>query len=424
MNKISLPKINLSKKQIILISISAFILLASVSISAISRNNTEEEKNNTVNVNREERQDGYADDTQEALSSTWQKVYSTETEPKILVYGEVSDNPYGEGSQSLSLTEKCEYEDKDTEENTYTLGTTPIEVKNHCMLNLAYQADLSETVDTLTAYFVLPDNSLIALSSNDFPSIQINIFDHETRIVQLTGFAYYRISPQEKGNIFTVNLPLYSQVFTAIGTELFAEIGLTDTSDSQYGFSEGEYAGGFFLYDGEGNISKRGNSEVLQTMNSSDDTNVYYNKLVNFVAEKVPLFSDALDLLERGDFLENQKTLSEKYGFGNFSKFTTDTLKAFVYDHTEDLYTQTVTNVEQMKAEEDAKWEEMQNDDDDDTSSGDSSSGSSSDMCYSSGASYQLCRMALDLNNGSAYMSGSQCCLVSTVSEPELVPVY
>jgi hypothetical protein len=423
MKKLSFPKINLTKKQIIIISISAFILLASISISAILKNDTEG-GNNTVNINREERQEGYADDTQEALSSTWQKIYSTETEPKILVYGEISDNPYGEGSQSLSLTEKCEYEDKDTEENTYTLGTAPIEVKNHCILNLAYQADLSETVDTLTAYLVLPDNSLIALSSNDFPSVQINIFDNEIRIVQLTGSAYYRISPKEYGDIFTVEIPLFSQIFTATGTEIFAEVGFTQEANSQYGFNEWEYAGGFFLYDGEGNISKRGSSEVLQTMNSSDDTNVYYNKLVNFVAEKVPLFSDTLDLLGRGDFLENQKTLSEKYGFGNFSEFTTDTLKAFVYNHVEDVYTQTVTSVEQMKAEEDAKWEEMQNDDDDDTSSGGSSSGSSSDMCYSSGASYQLCRMALDLNNGSAYMSGSQCCLVSTVSEPELVPVY
>ena len=96
MKKLSFPKINLTKKQIIIISISAFILLASISISAILKNDTEG-GNNTVNINREERQDGYADDTQEALSSTWQKIYSTETEPKILVYGEISDNPYGEG---------------------------------------------------------------------------------------------------------------------------------------------------------------------------------------------------------------------------------------------------------------------------------------------------------------------------------------
>lgn len=424
MNKLSFPKINLTKKQIIIVSVSAFILIASVLTYVISRNNMGGGENDTINVNREERQEGYADDTEEALSSTWQKAYSTETDPKILVYGETSDSPYSNETSSLTLTEVCEYEDKDTEENTYTLSSTPIEVNNHCLLNLAYTVDSSETVDALAAYIVLPDNSLIALDSNGFPSIQVNIFDHETRIVQLTGSAYYRISPKENSDIFTVEIPLFSQLFTATGTEIFAEVGFTQEANSQYGFNAWEYAGGFFLYDGEGKISKRGSSEILQSMNSDDNTNIYYNRLVNFAAEKVLLLSDTLDLLGTGDFLENQKTLSEKYGFGNFSEFTTDTLKAFVYDHTEDLYAQTVTSVEQMKAEEDAKWEEMQNDDDDDTSSSGSSSGSSSDMCYSSGASYQLCRMALDLNNGSAYMSGSQCCLVSTVSEPELVPVY
>ena len=55
-------------------------------------------------------------------------------------------------------------------------------------------------------------------------------------------------------------------------------------------------------------------------MNSNDDTNVYYNtlSLTKFIVEKVPSTTDELDILGRGDFLGNQKTLSEKYGSGNF----------------------------------------------------------------------------------------------------------
>lgn len=397
MNKLTLPKINLTKKHIILISATLFILLASVSIYLIFKNNrTEEENNHIVNINREEENKGYADDTQEARTETYQKIYSTETEPKILVYGEISDNPYGEGSSSLNLIEKCEYEDKEAEENTYTLGTTPIEVKNHCILNLTYQADLSETVDTLTAYLVLPDNSLIALSSNDTPSIQINIFDHEIRVVQQTGFAYYRISPKENKDIFTIEMPLYSQIFTATGTEVYAELGFNQESDSLYGLNEGEYSGGFFLFDGAGNITKRGSNEILGNMSSDDDTNVYYNtlSLTKFIAEKVPSATDELDILGRGDFLGNQKTLSEKYGSGNFSKFTRDTLKAFVNDHVEDIYTETVANVEKMNAEENAEWEEMQNDEDASASNSSNSKCSgitSIDSCYAQGVTGMGC---------------------------------
>ncbi|GEM_PF-3172468 len=395
MKKITFPKINLTKKQIVLISVSVFILLAFIFI-ILENNKTEEEKNHIVNINREDQQEGYADDTQEALSETWQKAYSTETEPKILVYGETADNPYGEGSKSLILTEKCEYEDKKTEENTYSLSSTPVEIGNHCILNIKYKVDPSETVDALTAYFVLPDNSLIALNSNDSPSIQINIFDHETRVVHMGGFAYYRISPKENNDIFTINMPLYSQLFTATGTEVYAELGFNQESESLYGLSKGEYSGGFFLFDGAGSITKRGSSEILGNMNSDDNTNVYYNTLPNttFVAERVPSVTDALDILGRGDFLENQKSLSKEYGFGNFNEFTTSTLKTFVSGHIENVYAQTVKSVKQMDAKENAEWEEMQNDDD--TSVGNSSGGKCSgitsiDSCYAKGVTGMGC---------------------------------
>lgn len=396
MKKITFPKINLTKKQIVLISVSVFILLAFIFI-ILENNKTEEENNQIVNINREDQQEGYADDTQEALSETWQKAYSTETEPKILVYGETADNPYGEGSKSLILTEKCEYEDKKTEENTYTLNSTPVEIGNHCILNIKYTVDPSETVDALTAYFVLPDNSLIALNSNDSPSIQINIFDHETRVVHMGGFAYYRISPKENNDIFTINMPLYLQLFTATGTEVYAELGFNQESESLYGLNKGEYSGGFFLFDGAGRITKRGSSEILGNMNSDDNTNVYYNTLPNttFIAERVPSVTDALDILGRGDFLENQKSLSKEYGFGNFNEFTTSTLKSLVSDHIENVYAQTVKSVKQMEAKENAEWEEMQNDDDD-TSGGNSSSGKCSgiisiDSCYAKGVTGMGC---------------------------------
>ena len=174
----------------------------------------------------------------------------------------------------------------------------------------------------------------------------------------MNSLAYYRISPQEDSHIFTVELPLLSRIFTATGTELYAEMGFTEGSFPQYDLDEGNYAGGFFLYEGSGNIRKTGSTEILESMDSNDNTNIYYGflSLTTFQTEAISLVTDTLDIVGRADFLTNQKTWSEKYGFGNFSSFTTDTLKAFVYEHTEDVYAKTVSKVEEMKAEENRKW--------------------------------------------------------------------
>ena len=399
MKKLTMPKISLTRKQIILISSALFLVLASVIVYAVLKNPTRE--NNTQQTNIQENTgEGYAE-SEKTESSSWQKAYSTETDPKILVYGEIADNPLGTEPYTIDLTEKCEYEDKETEESTYVLGSTPIEVRNHCILTLSHTVDPTETQDTLTAYLVLPDNSVISLSSNGFPTMQVNIYEKETRIVQMNSLAYYRISPQEDSHIFTVELPLLSRIFTATGTELYAEMGFTEGSFPQYDLDEGNYAGGFFLYEGSGNIRKTGSTEILESMDSNDNTNIYYGflSLTTFQTEAISLVTDTLDMVGRADFLTNQKAWSEKYGFGNFSSFTTDTLKAFVYEHTEDVYAKTVSKVEEIKAEENRKWEEMQDDDDNySSSSGSSSTGSSSssESCYAKGsASYQLfCQMS------------------------------
>lgn len=414
MKKLTIPKIHLTKKQIVLVS----AVVLAIIVSSILKNQGKEDAADQSGIQeniQENTGEGYANDADETVQyNTFQKIYSTETEPKILVYGEISDDPYGEGSKSIDLTEKCQYEDKEAEENIYTLGSTPIEVKNHCILSFEYQVDLSETVDTLTAYIVLPDDSLVAVSSKGGPSVQVNIFEHETRIIQQNGFAYYRISPQENNDIFTVELNTLSQIFTATGTELYAESGLTLESFPQYELDEeNNFVSGFFLYDGSGYVRARGSNEILQTMSSDDNTSTYFSvlSLVTYKPEKLPLLTDALDSLDRGDFLNNQKAWSEKYGLGNFSSFTTDTLKAFVYDHTEDVYAKTVTNVEKMKEEENRKWEEMQADDDDYTSSSGSystGSSSSSEQCYAKGtATYQLFCVAS--NQGT--IKNGKCCI-------------
>lgn len=199
MKKLTMPKISLTRKQIILISSALFLVLASVIVYVVLKNPTRE--NNTQQTNIQENTgEGYAE-SEKTESSSWQKAYSTETDPKILVYGEIADNPWGTEPYTIDLTEKCEYEDKETEESTYVLGSTPIEVRNHCILTLSHTVDPTETQDTLTAYLVLPDNSVISLSSNGFPTMQVNIYEKETRIVQMNSLAYYRISPQEDSHI-------------------------------------------------------------------------------------------------------------------------------------------------------------------------------------------------------------------------------
>ncbi len=416
MKKFTLPKLNLTKKQIVIISSSVLLLAAIVLVLVLVLKKPNSTKSLAQTIDRSNSAGlELADDSATAKSSTsLQTAYATKDGTKIKVYGETVKKLYDKGNNAIQMTESCQYEGTDKEEETtYTLGTEPVEVNNHCKLTFPVVFDASETVNTLTAYILLPDNSLISVSSNNSSSLQINIYKNETRIVQVTGEAYYRIAPQGNNKIFTVQM--MNLIFTATGTEIYTEEGFGTTANSTFGISKGDLTGGFFLYDGSGNLTKRGSNDVIQKMSSSDDTSTYYFSYMKFFAEKIPGVTDALDVLGRGDFLTNQKALSEKYGFGKFKEFTTDKLEAFIYNHISDTQALSVTNVEKKYKEINDEWEALK---EKNSSSKNNSSSSSDDTCVSSGAEYQLCSMAVSL--GSAHMAGGKCCFDTEVPETTL----
>lgn len=420
MKKFSLPKINLSKKSLIIISSSVVLVILLVIILSIVLKKPSNQNSLAQTIDRGNTAGlELADDSSEAKSDSLQKSYATKDGYKIKVYGETTKHLYSSGNQGIIMMQSCQYEgEASPEETNITLGATPIEVDNHCNLTFEAAFDSSDTVDTLNAYILLPDNSMIVASSNHFTSLQVNMYKNETRVVQITGEAYYRIAPQGDNKIFTVQM--LGEIFTATGTELYTELGFANSSNSTFGINKDDLTGGFFLYEGNGYLTDRGSNDVIQNMSSSDNSNVFYMSFAKFVLEKIPGVTDAIDVLGRGDFLTNQKALSEQYGFGNFKQFTTDKLNAFVYDNINKIQTQSVSNVEKKYKEINDEWEALQAEH---LSSSTSSGGSSNNdyECVSSGASYQLCSMAIKL--GSAHMSGGKCCFDSKVEEPQLVPV-
>lgn len=111
------------------------------------------------------------------------------------------------------------------------INKPPVDIANHSILTINEQSDPSMPYDIarasfdkkryLNAYFELPDGSLITVSSNNSPKIQVNIYNNEIRVVMVRGSAYFRIAKQAKNKIFSIQIA--DQIFATNGnTEVFA----------------------------------------------------------------------------------------------------------------------------------------------------------------------------------------------------------
>ena len=205
MKKLSLPNIKLSKKQTLLLAVS--VLLLSLAVASLIWWHFSNQKDS--DTTKEEDTGEYADDSKEALSTIAQ-VYDTEdSEPAFKIYSQRTGAIEGYEESGVEMYDTCEVEIKETDSIT-EIGNDPIERPNHCTLHFSYSS--------LIAYILLPDGSLISADSDAV--LQINMYENETRIVQLNGEAYYRIAKQPEDKIFTVQMG--NEVFVATGTEIFA----------------------------------------------------------------------------------------------------------------------------------------------------------------------------------------------------------
>jgi len=344
MKKLTLPKIDLSKKQILLICIPLVLLILLVTtffiLKSMGKINTGE------NTEKNQEQQGYADDSEQAQEILLQTYTPQDTQTTFKVYSDMQFN-----DAVMEMTESCSYTDNTEPTDTvYTVGPVPTEIKNHCLLSFTefYGTNaFFKTDEPFYAYILLPDGSLITVTTKESPTIQVNIYEKETRIVIQNGYAYFRVAPQEQDHRFSVQM--MDKVMYVTGTEFFAGTSNTFTTE-QWGHIE--------MYEGSGEVKLR--TQDLLVMLTNDDAEQYgewvtkdgvtawywywsqnggsgkastfYN---NNVYEKVDDYGSsdkatAGYMQKVGNFIKSQmNTTLTTYGFGNYSSVVSQ-LEPFV----------------------------------------------------------------------------------------------
>ena len=342
MNKITLPKINLSKKQILLICIPLAIAILLITGFFILKGMGKIDIGNNTEDNQTAKD--YADDSEQALGISLQVYTPADTGTKYLVYADVVS-----GNPEVEMIESCSYSDgTEAKEIQFKVGKEPIQVDNHCLLTFTEYKGPASLFETYpyNVYLVLPDGSLITLSTQESPSIQVNMYDKETRIVQLNGYAYYRVAPQE-GKKFSVQMA--DRVMYVTGTEFFAGVSSSFSGDGIWGHIE--------LYEGSAEVKLRTQDLVIMmtnkdyadyghwTQNGSwawywDEANA--GKVHTFYSNDSKTKTETMDFAGNGDkitwgymdsivdFLTGEvESTMATYGFGNYHTVTSN-LEAYV----------------------------------------------------------------------------------------------
>jgi len=252
MNKFSFPKINLSKKQILYIGIPLALLILSVLTFFLLKNTKLTHQENNTQDGQE--QTGLADDSEVAREIPLQAYTPADTEKKYMVYADIINK-----DPEVEMIETCTYSDgTEAKETQYYIGREPVQVSNHCLLTFAeYDGPKSiQNTYLYNVYLVLPDGSMITLTTKETPSIQVNMYDKETRIVQLNGYAYYRVAPQNEKKF---SVQMVDRIMYVTGTEFFAGVSSSFSGDGIWGHVE--------LYEGSAEVRLRTQDLVIMMTN-------------------------------------------------------------------------------------------------------------------------------------------------------------
>lgn len=342
MKKLSLPNIHLTKKQILLyicIPLTILILLAITFfiLKGMGKIN--------IGNNPSNKQEQLADDSEAARDIPLQAYTLADTEKKYMVYADIIKT-----DPEVEMIETCTYSDgTEAKETKYYVGREPVQVSNHCLLTFAEYDGPNTLEETYpyNVYLVLPDGSLITLDTKETPSIQVNMYEKETRIVQLNGYAYYRVAPQKNGKKFSVQM--VDRVMYVTGTEFFAGVSSSFSGDGIWGHIE--------LYEGSAEVKLRAQDLIIM-MTSKDYANYghwkengswawYWDeanagKIHTFYSNNSTTKTETFEFAGEGDkitmgymdkvtdFLYGQvETTMATYGFGNYKKVA-NSLEAYV----------------------------------------------------------------------------------------------
>ena len=207
-------ELKLEKRQIIIISIIiAALIIIPLTIYFILRG---KDSSTLINNNAENTfQEGYADDSESALTTLAQPYDTEDSDPTYDLYAEVGtfseDATHSTVQTSSDFSSDPEECSTSEEGSCIDLGREKTVMPNHSTVNLivwgSYATEWSDeglpgARVGLKAYAVLPDTSMASIYSDS--KVQFNFYDKETRIVQMEGEVYYRVKPQEEGHVFTV----------------------------------------------------------------------------------------------------------------------------------------------------------------------------------------------------------------------------
>ena len=366
------------------------ILLSAIIVMIVMHFNDSSKIVNNGSDNPEMFLEGFADDSELALTTIAQ-LYDTEnTEPTYDLYGEVGtsseDSTYDTVQTSSDFNPDSEECDTFEEGSCINLGREKVVMPNHSTVNLiVWESYATEWTESglpgarvgLKAYAVLPDGSMAAINSDT--KVQFNFYDKETRIVQMEGEVYYRVKPQEEGHVFTVqagdrlielnDAEAYVQIVRDTDAEearyegwdkLERELGL---EDNDYYYDNGEldldkyeeyqrsleefrkevdeskgdiYAIYVYITSGNAKITSRSDrNTVLSELNDKNQFTILKyrvpeeNTRVYFDAEQEEI-DEWREILATGyestEFMANLTFSMSNYGMGNFAKVSAEDL--------------------------------------------------------------------------------------------------
>jgi len=225
-------ELKLEKRQIIIISIIiAALIIIPLTIYFILRG---KDSSTLINNNAENTfQEGYADDSESALTTLAQPYDTEDSNPTYDLYAEVGtfseDATHSTVQTSSDFSSDPEECSTSEEGSCIDLGREKTVMPNHSTVNLivwgSYATEWSDeglpgARVGLKAYAVLPDVSMASIYSDS--KVQFNFYDKETRIVQMEGEVYYRVKPQEDGHVFTVQAG--DRLIELDDTEVFIQV--------------------------------------------------------------------------------------------------------------------------------------------------------------------------------------------------------
>jgi len=341
----------------VLVGLIIILVIVVITLNIVNRNSSNSNTSGSLPL------EGLGDDSDSALTRLTQKYDLLENEPTYDLYGEVgyqgTDASYAAVQTQSDFSPESEDCYPSHVATCLNLGREKTVMPNHSTVNInasSYVKSFDEKSGLpdglpmkLNAYALLPEGSLVALSGT---KAQFNFYDNETRVVQMSGSAYYRVKPQEKGKVFTIqagdrlievdNAEVYIEVSynkedTLAQTTIFnnQKVGV-DISKEEYEQKAGEsrskiYDVLIYVTSGSSKLYSRADKNTVLTELTEENPYLMfkfkdYGKRGAFESSQEESDGSRKGLASNDSFLNHLNFSMVNYGLGNFSNVSQEDL--------------------------------------------------------------------------------------------------